>query len=485
MLIAREKEITLLNELYHNDAAELVALYGRRRVGKTFLVNEVFQNRITFRHAGLSPIDDQYTSDSKKKSRLKDQLKHFARSLKTAGAKTAKTPASWLDAFYLLEDFLQERDDGKTRQLVFIDEIQWLDTPRSNFMTGLEAFWNGWACSRHNIMVIVCGSSTSWILDKVINNHGGLYDRVTRQINLQPFSLRECEDYFRSAGVIFSRYDITRAYMAVGGIPYYLRYFDKKLSLPQNIDAAFFADGAPLSGEFDRLFSSLFTNPEVMKTIILALSRKSIGLTRKEIVRETGIADSGEFSGYLKALIAGNFIQKYCPFGGSRREEYYKLSDPFCIFYLRFVKENRGRQISWDNLDGSAPVTAWEGYAFENVCFNHVKQIKTALGISGVVTNESAWFSKGDGETGGAQIDMIIERKDNIVHLCEIKFYSDQFRMNKDDHFALVRRQNVLRGKIPKKASVRNTLISTYGLVRNEYSGDFVHSITLDDLFAL
>lgn len=483
MLIGRKKEVELLNELYGSDSAELVALYGRRRVGKTFLVSEVFRNRITFRHAGLSPVDSENDDDSKRKSRMKDQLKHFARSLTMSGVKGAKTPSSWLDAFYMLEDYLQGIDDGTTRQLVFIDEIQWMDTPKSGFMTGFEAFWNGWACYRQNIMVIVCGSSTSWVLDKVINNHGGLYGRVTRQIRLLPFSLRECEEFFQSADVVFSRYDITQAYMMVGGIPYYLNYFEKTLSLPQNIDAVFFSDDAPLADEFDRLFASLFSNATVMKAIITALSTKNIGLTRNEIVHLTGISDSGEFSRYLKALMEGGFILKYCPYGNSKRDEYYKLSDPFCIFYLRFVRENRSKRISWDNLADSAQVVTWKGYAFENVCFNHTKQIKAALGISGVVTNESAWFSKGEGHTSGAQIDMIIDRNDNIVHLCEMKFYSDQFRMNKDDHFALIRRQNVLREKVPKKASIRNTMISTYGLVHNEYSGDYIYSITLDDLF--
>ena len=195
MLIGREKEIEKLNELYEGSSSELVALYGRRRVGKTFLINEVFSGKITFRHAGLSPLDDTYSSMTARKSRMKDQLKHFYRSLTQQGMKKIKTPESWLDAFYMLEDYLQSMDDGQARQLVFFDEIQWLDTPKSGFMTGFEAFWNGWACHRHNLMVIVCGSSNSWILDKVINNHGGLYDRVTCQIRLAPFSLYECEKF--------------------------------------------------------------------------------------------------------------------------------------------------------------------------------------------------------------------------------------------------------------------------------------------------
>ena len=485
MLIGREKEIEKLNELYESGSSELIALYGRRRVGKTFLVDEVFGKRLSFHHAGLSPIDDRYVSSAARKSRMRDQLKHFYRSLTQQGLKERKVPESWLDAFYMLEDYLQEKDNGHTRQLVFFDEIQWLDTPRSGFMTGLEAFWNGWACHRHNIMVIVCGSSSSWILDKVINNHGGLYDRVTYQIKLEPFSLHECEKYFAAHDILMSKYDIVQAYMMVGGIPYYLKYFSRKFSLAHNIDEMFFADNAPLKDEYDRLFSSLFVNPDVMKSIIEALSTKSMGLTRQELLRKTGIANSGEFSNYLKALISGTFIIKYCSFGTSKREEYYKLVDPFCIFYLRFVKESTGRNsVSWTNISETGSVIAWRGYAFENVCFNHIKQIKAALGISGVATRETLWSKKGDAESPGTQIDLILERKDNVVNMCEVKFYNDEFAISKDYHITLTRRRNLLQEKIPKRAVIHNTLITTYGLKHNEYYNDFVQTITLDNLFA-
>lgn len=484
MVVGREEEIKKLNMLYDGGKAELVALYGRRRVGKTFLIDEVFKDRITFRHAGLSPIDDRYASASKRRSRMKDQMKHFYRSLMMQGMKKKKMLGSWLEAFYLLEDFLEEKADGTDRLLIFLDEIQWLDTPKSGFMMGLEAFWNGWACHKPNVMLIVCGSSVSWILDKMINNHGGLYDRVTCQINLQPFSLRECEEYFAANGIAMSRYDIVQAYMMVGGIPYYLRYFRKELSLPQNIDAIFFADNAPLKDEFDRLFSSLFANPGVMISIITALGTKNRGLTRQELLQKTGIADSGEFSRFLRALISGTFIIRYCSFGNSRREEFYKLVDPFCIFYLQFVKGSQsGKRVSWVNLADTQSVITWRGYAFENVCFNHIRQVKAALGISGVSTSESLWSKRGDQDSRGTQIDLIIERKDNVVNMCEIKFYGGEVTVDKDYHLTLVRRQELLRETVPKKASIHNTLITTFGLKPRGYFSDFVHTVTMDDLF--
>ena len=483
MLIGREKEIKKLNELYYSGSAELVALYGRRRVGKTYLVDQVFDKRITFRHSGLSPIEAGYSDSLRRKSRMKDQLRHFYRSLKEHGMKASKCPENWLDAFYLLEDWLKEREADNNRILVFIDEIQWMDTPKSGFMTGFEAFWNGWACHKPNVMVIVCGSSTSWVLDKLVNNYGGLYDRVTYQIKLEAFSLKECELFFRNAGIEISRYDIVQSYMMVGGIPYYLKYFEKGNSFPQNIQNMFFEDNAPLKHEFGRLFSSVFSNPDVMISIVTALSRKNRGLSRSEILKQTGLADSGEFSSLLKALISGSFVTRYSSFGSSRREEYYKLTDPFCVFWLRFVKDSLNRNVKWTNIEDTASVTAWRGYAFENVCFNHIRQIKAALGIEGVSTEESMWSKRGNDDTSGTQIDLIINRKDNIVNMCEIKFCNDVFIVDKDYHMSLIRRKNLLSEVIPKRSAIHNTLITTYGLKHNEYSGDFIRTIDLEKLF--
>ena len=482
-MVGREKEQKKLRCLYQSGESEFVAVYGRRRVGKTYLIDETFRDQITFRHAGLSPISVD-TGDTAKKHHMKEQLDHFYRSLLLHGMKECKPPASWLEAFFLLEQFLLAHDDKQGRLIVFLDEIQWMDTPKAGFMTGLEAFWNSFACFRHNIMLIVCGSSTSWILDKLINNHGGLYGRITHQLELQPFSLFECEQYFQSKGFSLSRYDIVQAYMAVGGIPYYLNYFDKTLSVPQNIQTIFFDKNAPLRDEFERLFFSLFTNPELMKSLVIAMSSKNKGLTREELLAKTGITDSGLFSRQLKALESGAFIIKYDSFGNGKKESFYKLSDPFCIFYLRFVNESSSRRKKeWITISDSQAVVSWQGIAYENLCFNHIKQIKAALGISGVSTDESLWSKKGTEDTEGAQIDLIIERKDNVVNMCEIKYYGDEFTANKECHLSLARRERLLREILPKKVSIHNTLITTFGLKQTEYFGDFVNVVTLDDLF--
>ncbi|HAR80233.1 MAG TPA: ATPase [Succinivibrionaceae bacterium] len=482
MLIGREKEIKELNELYHSEDAELIALYGRRRVGKTYLIDEVFRDRLNFRHAGLSPIDSE--KENVKAHLMKDQLTHFFRSLTMQGYKGKKTPESWLEAFYMLEDLLMEKYKDNERIVVFLDEMQWLDTPKAKFMTGFEAFWNGWACHRKNLMVIVCGSSSSWILTNIINNHGGLYGRVTFEIKLKPFTLRECEQFLKSKEICMSRYDVIQAYMMVGGIPYYLRYFNKRLSLAQNINEIFFADEAPLKDEFNRMFASLFKNAEPIKQIIKAIASKNKGITRKELSEITGVTDSGEVSRQLNALIAGDFIIKYKSFGDNKRDEIYKLVDPFSYFYLTFLdKSSDNRNIDWINIEDSSRVLSWKGYAFENVCWNHIHQIKMALQIGGVSTTEALWSKRGDENTRGTQIDLIIVRKDNVVHMCEIKFYNDEFEVDKDYHLILERRKKILRELIPKRATIHNTLITTYGLRKTNYFGDFVHVLTIDQLF--
>lgn len=475
-MIGRDKERKELEKLYNSNKAEMVAIYGRRRVGKTFLVDEVFNDRINFRHAGLSPVEEDSNG------LLKAQLKHFYNSLKLQGFNGKQTPESWLDAFYMLEQLLQEKDDG-ARQVVFLDELPWLDTPRSGFIRAFEGFWNTWACHRRNIMVIICGSANSWMMDELINNHGGLYGRVTYEIKLSPFTLAECELFYKNRNIPFSRYDIVQSYMILGGIPYYMGYINEELSFAQNVDYIFFREGAKLKHEYDRLFDSVFKRPEAIKTIVELLYTKNMGYTRAEIANKLSISDGGHLTKDLNALIASDFVAKYVPFGYSKREPRYKLIDPFCLFYLHFVKnQDKSNKLFWQQNTTLPSVVIWRGFAFENVCFNHIEQIKTALGINGIISSESAWTKKADDEEG-AQIDMLIIRKDNAVNMCEIKFYSDDFTVNKDYYRTVQRRIEMLSKKLSPKSSIYSTLITTYGLVKNEYSGAFVRTITLDDLF--
>ena len=470
-MIGREKEVEKLQNLYLSNKAELVALYGRRRVGKTFLINEVFKDKFFFKHAGLALNEED-------NNKTATQLEHFASSLALYGIKVERKIEDWFDAFFNLTKYIMQCDRS-TKKVIFIDELPWLDTKGSNFISAFEGFWNGFGCSRDDLLVIVCGSATSWIENELINNTRGLYGRVTYEIKLNPFTLKETKDFLESKNINYSLYDITQAYMIFGGIPYYLNYIDKKYSLAQNIDNLFFKNNALLLLEFDRLFNSIFTFSDKAKEIIKLLSTNSVGFTREEISKSLKISDGGGLSKYLNSLIASNFIIKYAPFGFSKRETHYKLIDPFCIFFIKFVLDKTEVKNLWAEDSSSRKISSWRGYAFENVCFNHIDQIKFALGISSVSTNISAFYNKED----GYQIDLIIERRDNIINLCEIKFYSDEFKITKDYFLKINRRTNLLMEKINKKYSIMNTLISTFGIYKNEYYYSFANSITLEDLF--
>lgn len=476
-MIGRTKEVKELNRLYNSNKAELVAIYGRRRIGKTYLVDQVFKNRITFRHAGISP------SDEGGKNGLSRQLEHFYLSLQIQGMKKCKTPKSWLEAFFLLERYLQDMDDG-SRQVVFIDELPWLDTPKSGFVQAFEAFWNTWGCHRENLMVIVCGSANSWIVDTLINNHGGLYGRLTYEIKLHPFNLSECEEYLKASGITYSRYDIAQCYMILGGIPYYYSFFRTDYSMAQNIDMLFFSKQSKLNGEYRRLFKSVFKNPEYLMDITAYLATKRSGFTRKELLEGMKLKDGSVFKDAIDGLMASDFVQKYVPFGKGSRETYYKLTDPFCLFYLHFIEGKTGTEENfWQKNLSSQPINVWRGYAFENVCYNHIVQIKRGLEIGGISSKQSAWIKPKDDNYDGAQIDLIIERRDNVINMCEIKFYNKEFSVTKAYYEKILARVDMLVELIPPNATVHSTFITTFGLMQNEYSGAFVKVITLDDLF--
>ncbi len=473
-MIGRKKEINELENLYEKNRAELVAIYGRRRVGKTYLINHVFNNKFTFKHTALSPdLEDS-------KELLSMQLNLFYKKLIKYGLDITKKPSNWFEAFDLLENLLDKKDDGN-RQVVFIDELPWLDTKGSYFIKAFESFWNTYGCANDKLMLIVCGSANSWIQNNLINNHGGLYGRVTYEIKLSPFNLKETEEFMKYNDVLLSRYDICVSYMALGGIPYYLGYMKKGESINQNIDDIFFKKDAPLSLEFDRLFDSCFEYAQYAKKVVLILSEKNIGFTRKEIADKLKISDGGHLTKVLNALISSDFVKKYILLGTNSKIPYYKLIDPFCIFYLRFKYEKNPSENFFKENGNNQLISNWKGLAFENVCFNHIKEIKQALNIGGVLTDESSFIFKDKNNHG--QIDMVILRNDNVINLCEIKFYQDDFVVDLSYYKKLNSRLEAIKPYVSKKVCAFNTLITTYGLFKNEYSNAFSNVITLDDLF--
>lgn len=481
IIAGRQREQNLLQRLKNSEKSEFLAVYGRRRVGKTYLIKESFNNNFSFFHTGLAPANDSI-SEGGATYGLQDQLKHFYRSLKQYGYSGGNTPTNWLDAFYMLEDLLKEKYSG-SRMVVFIDELPWMDTPKSKLIQAIDAFWNSW-CSGRNILFIVCGSAASWMLDNVINQCGGLYGRITCQIKLSPFNLAETEQYLKLLGVDLSRYDITQTYMALGGIPYYLNLWQEDLSFAQNMDSLFFQKNASLSDEFIKLFKSLFNNPDYFLKIVRFLSKKHCGYSREDIGKAIGLASGGTLTKILDALKASDFIQQYKPIGNSKREQMYRLADPFCWFYLTFIDKGEvSNEHFWESTVQSNLQNTWRGIAFEEICLLHINQIKHSLGIDGISTTEAAWIMKGSGTTSGAQVDLVISRADNIVNLCEMKFYDNEYTVKKEDDVKMRHRISALSEHLDRKQSVRTTLITTFGLNRGTYSGIFSKTIVLDDLF--
>lgn len=481
LIVARKKEQTELERLMKEPTAQLLAVYGRRRTGKTFLVREYFGDSFAFKHTAVSPMELKEREGGELIYRI--QLNEFASSLRKYGSKDNTPISDWFDAFHRLEALLDNRRK-KGKMVVFIDEMPWLDTPRAGFLSAFEHFWNDYGSGMHNLLFIVCGSATSWILDNLINNKGGLYGRSTCEMHIHPFTLKETETYLNWRGLTLDHYDVAQAYMLTGGVPYYLSYFKQGYSLAQNVDELFFADSGFLQKEYDRLFTSLFADNAGYRRIIEVLSRNRYGLTRETISAKAEVALGGTLSNMLKALVQSDLVSTYWNFGESKRMLYYKLSDMFCLFYLGFVQRNpTGNRTFWNDNQNSPRLNSWRGRAFEDLCFVHKEQVKHALGIDGVQAEVFPWHATGDGASIGAQIDMLIERADRVMNLCEMKFTQDDFVISKDYDERLRRKLSVLLERTNGKRNVQLTLVTTFGLKMNMYSSRIQRVVTLDDLF--
>ena len=478
-IIGRKRELNFLEERYERDKSELLVIYGRRRVGKTFLVTQAFKDRFAFKHTGLSPYEDEG-----RKVTMADQLQAFHYSLIRYGeSRDRLCPKSWMEAFFRLEELLTSKRNGE-KMVVFIDELPWMDTPRSGFLTAFESFYNGWASGEDDVLVVVCGSSSSWMLTNLINNKGGMYDRQTLELKILPFSLKETEEFLRSKDILLDRYDIVRAYMAVGGIPYYLDYFMRGRSFEQNMDELFFREGAPMRKEFSRLFRTLFSNSESYATLVRFLAGRRYGYTREEIVAGVDLSSGGGLTEMLTKLEETDFIEKYKPVAKEGGKLYYRLMDSFTVFYLHFIDGNDGLdEHYWTNSAGDRRVSTWNGIAFEQVCLSHVESLKRALGISGIATTASKYLAQGGDGRQGAQIDLVIDRADKNVNLCEMKFYAAEVSLDKEEDLKIRNRVEAVRAALGRRGTIFPTLVTTYGLKRGAHSGVIQNVITLDDLF--
>ena len=371
------------------------------------------------------------------------------------------------------------------KKIVFLDELPWMDTPRSNFISAFEHFWNGWASARKDIILIICGSATSWIINKVINDHGGLHNRVTKQIALQPFTLKECEMFAQSKGLEMSRYQLAECYMVLGGIPYYWSLLEKGLSLAQNIDKIIFAKNGKLSNEFNQLYASLFKSPEQYIDIVTALGKKKAGMTREEIIVATDKYSNGALSKVLDELEYCGFIRKYNGFGKKSKQAIYQLIDNYTLFYFKFIRQNENNdEHFWSASIDSAMHRAWSGLAFERLCMAHMQQIKAALGIAGVLSNVYSWRKEADEMSDGAQIDLLIDRKDQVINLCEMKYSLSEYVIDAEYEQKLRNKKSIFIDTTNTRKAVHLTMVTTFGIKVNAHSGIVQNEITLEDLFS-
>lgn len=474
MIIGREKQRQELLGLLKSDESKFCAVYGRRRVGKTFIVNETLKGEFSFVHTGLS------------KASKREQISEFCESLFRFGLKRQRVPGTWYAAFHLLEDFLA--GVNKEKKVVFIDELPWLDTPKSSFLSAFEHFWNGWAALRGDIVLIVCGSATSWIIKNLFSNHGGLHDRITNKIHLQPFSLNECEQYASNMGLALSRKDLTEAYMIMGGIPYYWGYLRAGESLAQNIDRMFFSADAPLQGEFEALYRSLFKSPAIYMNIVEALAKRRSGLLREEILSITKAEDNEVFQKALKELEQCGFLRKYTMLGYKSKNALYQLIDNFTLFHFQFIATKGSHSTNlWSDSQFTPAHNAWAGLAFERVCLQHISQIKGALGIQGVSSQVYSWTyrPKEADSVGAFQIDLLLDRSDRIINICEMKFTDDEYSMSAADDKALRQRIARFTEQTGTRKAIHPVLVTTYGISNSGYRSVFQRIITLDQLFAV
>ncbi|MEI6411627.1 MAG: ATP-binding protein [Bacteroidota bacterium] len=472
-IIGRHKQIAQLESAIASDKPEMVAVVGRRRIGKTFLIGNVYEKQLVFELTGV-----QFATQKEQLQMFWVQLaKYFP--LYTAPNK----PTSWLDAFFILSQAI-EKSNFKEKKVIFFDELPWLGTKRSDFLKGLSWFWNSWA-TKQPIVVVICGSAASWMIGKVINDRGGLHNRVTKLIYLYPFTLAETEAFLQSRQIKLNRYQIVQIYMTMGGIPMYLDQLKPGLSAAQNIQNVCFESDGYLRYEFDRLFASLFDNAENYIAIVKALAQRKMGLTRTQLIEATDLTNGGMLTEILKELSQSGFIGIYNSHGKKSRESLYRLTDAYALFYLNFLEPlGENAHVDFTRLSELPKWKAWSGYAYENICLYHIDQIKESLSIKGMYSTASSFFALPKDGYPGTQIDLIIDRNDHSMNICEIKFSESDYNLTKKDVDNINLKKQIFRYHSGTKKHLFTTLITTFSVVENANKINNVDQVvTMEGLF--
>ena len=471
-LIGRQDEQKILQKAFASESAEMVAVIGRRRVGKTFLIKTFFKEHITFEITGLQKANQQ------------TQINHFHFALiQQSDDQNQIAPKNWLEAFQRLVLYLDKKSKNE-RQVVFFDELPWLAGNRQSFLTALGFFWNSWAVN-NNVVVVICGSAASWMIENVVNNTGGLYNRITKRIFLQAFNLSETNAFLNSRNINFNHQQIAELYMAMGGIPHYLKEVEADKCVMQNIDAICFAKSGLLQNEFSQLYPSLFNNADRHISIIRALEKKQIGLSRSELIKKSGLSEGGNSTKVLEELEQSGFISSYFPFGKKSKGKLFRLTDEYSLFYLRFIEHKRNEGIgTWQHFSQTQAYKIWCGYAFENLCLKHLSQIKKALGISGIYSKSASFYKKGTNAEKGTQIDLIIDRNDKVVNLFEIKFHNTKVSLSASQANEIREKMRIFQETTKTSKYILMTIITALGLKSNKHSlGLIQKEIELQDVF--
>lgn len=469
--IGRKKEINKIKKAVEKNRSEFIAVYGRRRVGKTMLIKTVFKNNFTFQITGIANVP-----------RVQQLFSFHARLSEFDPANETKPiPKNWFEAFENLKIFIKK--SKKNKKVLFFDELPWFDNRGSDFLQSLEHFWNGWATYRDDIVLVVCGSAASWMINKLINHKGGLHNRVTLRMRLEPFNLFETEQFLKLKNNAIDRYQILQIYMVTGGIPFYLDEVDGDLSAAQNIEQLCFAGDGLLRFEFENLFKALFNKADRHIAVVRAIAQKSKGLTRDEIVTTTGLSRGGSTTKILDELEKSGFIRSYLPFKKKKRTGLFQLCDFYTLFYLRFIEKTTALdKNNWINAIDTPHHRTWSGYSFEQICLHHIPQIKKALSIGGVVSYSSSW--KSSRAENGAQIDLVIDRRDRVINLFEMKFSIQKFTITKKYAETLENKLKVFKNETKTNKAVYLTFLTTYGLQKNAHSNRLVQrDLTMDLLF--
>ena len=469
--IGRKNEIRQLTEYYNSGKAEFVAIYGRRRIGKTYLVRNVFRDKFCFDMSGSIGAG------------IEAQMSNFVHALHDYGYCSDVEPKTWTDAFFALRSLLKEQIGKGHRLVLFIDELPCLDTPKSGFLQAFEHFWNSWASDHSEIMLIVCGSATSWMVGNLIDSHGGLHNRITHEIHLAPFTLAETEEMLLANGFAWHRLSILQAYSIMGGIPYYLGLLEKDKSLEANIDRLFFAERGELKREYQRLYASLFKNSETYMKVIEALASCKQGLTRKQIAERIKTASGGSLTKVIKELFNCDFVRGYNTRERKikQKDQIYQLTDLYTLFYMQFCHKATTDEHYWTNMMGKPLQNTWYGLSLERVCMLHIQQIKKRLGIDRIHTEYYSWRSRES--VPAAQIDLIIERADNLTNVCEIKYSQLPYTITKEEESRIRNRIADFVSETGIRTGILPTMITTFGIRHNAYSSIAQASLTMDDLF--